>query len=241
MKKFFLISHFTFCCLFGWAQQEIKKDTVNYYNLGKKIDVIQTTIKQYYNDSTCVWEISYPQVKGIDDPDIQASKNKEFAAYVSFGDCEMGDEECEQASEQWYPRMQYYYNKVEVVDIKNNLMSYKLSEGGQPVGYKRKFGEVEYFIFDLKSGEQIEEGDLFSFSGSSKSGFDQLLILKLGFTPDEEPFQTMRQYYFNEGDLVVYFDRYTIGEDQEYHIKLSYIELKAWMKKEGAIMRYFEM
>lgn len=202
-----------------------------------EVTVIQTTIKQYYNDSSCVWEIAYPQIKGLTNSDIQLTLNKQFANYVSFGDCE-DDKEC-QPGEQWFPKMQQYWNKVNLVGLRNGLLSYRVSEGGQPMGYNKKYGEVQYFTYDLDKGEYVELEHLFQFDSLQSTKFNHLLTIKLGFTPEEEAFQTMRQYYFDGENLVVYFDRYTIGEDEEYHIPLSYVELKAWMKEGKVLRRYF--
>jgi len=236
--KYWLLITYLFISNNCISQQEITEYTVTYQNNRNDIRIIQTTIRQYYNDSSCVWEISFPQVDGLKDWEVQRSLNIELSNQVSFGDCDI-DKECDE-NYRWYPRMEFYWNKVEITCIHNDLLSFQIIEGGQPYGYDRKFSDIRCFFYDLKTGYDIDTRAFFKEDDESQQQLEQILISRLGFVPEEEPLRTMRQYYFDCKQLIVLYDRYTIGEDQIYHIPLVYDDIKDLINPSGFLAGYFD-
>ncbi len=219
----------------GLAQQAILKDTVTYPQAEGNITVIQTVIRQYFNDSSCLWEISFPRIDGLHNREVQASINRKFSEHASFGDCDL-DEGCYE-NEQWYPRMQFYWNKVEITAITHDLLSFQTSEQMKPHRNQKSFGQIDCYFMDLKTGAEIVAGEL--LKSDARPALDELIIWKLGFEPEQEPFQTMRQYYLEGHHLIVLYDRYTLADDKVYRIAMNYKEIKDWLIPQGYLANYF--
>ena len=82
MKKNNLLALASLLLLFSnlsFSQMEITIDTVYFQNIDKKVMVVHTTNRQYYNDSVCVWEVSYPEIFNLGNRIRETSINLMFS------------------------------------------------------------------------------------------------------------------------------------------------------------------
>lgn len=220
------------------AQMEMIRDTVYFENYGKRIMVIQTTNRQYYNDSLCVWEVAYPEIYNMANRIRESSVNLMFSREVSFGDCD--DKVCDRTT-MYFPLLNRYWDKVVATSIRNDLLSYYVLEGSCPAYTKVCFVQTRHHIYDLKFGSEIEPGTLFKKDAATIQKLDSLILHKLDFVPEDmEAVRYERQFYFDKNKLMVFFDNYTLGKKETYSLELSYADVKGLLSPSGPLPVFFE-
>lgn len=231
----------SFCILFPtivFSQTEIKHDTLIFKNNGKDVMVIHTINRQYYNDSACVWEVSYPEIFNLGNRIRESSVNLMFSKEVSFGDCD--DESCDRST-MYFPLLNRYWDKVVVTSIKNDLLSYYLFEGSCPTYTKVCFVKTRHHLYDLKMGSEIEPTSLFKQDAQTQQKLDSLILNKLDFVPeDKDAVRYERQFYFEKNKLMVFFDTYTLGKKDTYSIELTYKEVLSLINPTGPLSVFFK-
>lgn len=234
-KLLFLLLYFP---VFAFSQMEISKDTVYFLNNGKKIMVIHTNNRQYYSDSTCMWEVMYPEISGLENGVQESSINIMLSQEVAFGDC--NDKECDRTT-LFFPQLSKYWDKVKITDIKNDLISYCLLEGHCPVYSKICSSKTTYRIYNMKNGEDIGMAGLFKKDETTQHALDSLIQQKLDFVPeDPKAVRNERQFYFEGDKLFVFYDRYTIGRTETYAFELPYAEIQGLLDPAGILPVFFK-
>jgi hypothetical protein len=213
-------------------------DTTFYQNMDKKVMVVQTTNRQYYNDSACVWEVSYPEISNLGNRIRESSLNLMFSKEVSFGDC--NDKVCDRAT-MYFPLLNRYWDKVVVTSIKNNLLSYYLFEGSCPTYTKVCFVKTRHHVYDLTTGLEIEPNSLFKADAITQHKLDSIILHKLDFVPEDmEAVRFERQIYFEKNKLMVFYDNYTIGRKETFKLELTYKEIQSLINPTGAVAAFFK-
>jgi hypothetical protein len=222
---------------FSYSQTEITMDTTFYQNMDKKVMVVQTTNRQYYNDSVCVWEVSYPEIFNLGNRIRETSINLMFSKEVSFGDC--NDKVCDRAT-MYFPLLNRYWDKVVVTSIKNDLLSYYLFEGSCPNYTKVCFLKTRHHLYDLKNGSEIEPSSLFKKDQITQHKLDSIILTKLDFVPEDmEAIRFERQFYFDKNKLMVFYDTYTIGKKETFIVELTYKEIQSLINPAGVVAVFF--
>lgn len=229
-----------FCFLFpllAYSQVEIRYDTLYFKNNDKDVMVVHTINRQYYNDSACVWEVSYPEIFNLGNRIRESSVNLMFSKEVSFGDCD--DKVCDRTT-MYFPLLNKYWDKVVVTGIKNDLLSYYLFEGSCPTYTKVCFVKTRHHLYNLKSGSEIETATLFKTDVKTQQKLDSVILHKLDFVPEDmEAVRYERQFYFERDKLMVFYDTYTIGRKETYSFELSYKEIQGLINPSGPLNIFF--
>lgn len=200
--------------------------------------VVHTTNRQYYDDSTCVWEVMYPEIFNLENRIVSASVNIMLSQEIAFGDC--NDKECDRTSI-YFPQLSRFWDKVKITGIRNDLLSYCLMEGHCPVYSKLCSGKIQYRLFNLKSGLDIEMSSLFKKEESTQKKLDSLILAKLHFIPEDiGAIRSERQFYFEAGKLFVFYDWYTIGRMETYVFELPYAEIQNLINPSGVLSVFFK-
>jgi hypothetical protein len=201
--------------------QKVTRDTT--YHLNNSVIIIQTTIAQYYNDSTCVWEVSYPIIKGLPDLNIQDQMNRMFIELSSIGDCDE-DKECDTQTN--YPKLNTYWNKTAIFEITQDLISFNHNEGGTVVGFDECFGNENYYNYNLKNGTEYKRQEIISLTEQNTIEFQKLMMSKLPKEiKDEEAIVTQWQVKLQGGKFCVFYDNYTLFENENLTICLEENEI----------------
>lgn len=238
MQKIYFIAITILFPAFSSAQTEIHKDTVHFLNNDKKVMVVHTTNRQYYDDSTCVWEVMYPEIFNLENRVVSASINIMLSQEVAFGDCD--EKECDRTT-MYFPQLSRYWDKVKVTGIKNDLLSYCLMEGHCPVYSKLCSGKIKYNLFNLKSYSEIEMSSLFKNEERIQKKLDSLILEKLDFMPEDiGAIRSERQFYFDKEKLFVFYDQYTIGRTETYTLELSFEEIQTMINPLGDLSIFFK-
>lgn len=222
-----------------WAngQSEIKYDTLFFKNNGKEVMVIHTINRQYYNDSACVWEVSYPEIFNLGNRIRESSVNLMFSKEVSFGDCD--DKVCDRTT-MYFPLLSRYWDKVVVTSIKNDLLSYYLFEGSCPTYTKVCFVKTRHCLYDLKTGSEIEPTSIFKKDAITQHKLDSIILNKLDFVPDDkEAVRFERQFYFEKNKLMVFYDAFTLGRKETYSFELTLDEINGLWNPAGPLPIFF--
>jgi hypothetical protein len=240
MKKTICLFAFLFC--FGSIQaqefQQIINDSVSIQNGTEEVIVATTTIRQFYEDSTCIWEIKFPQLVTTSNPEGTEAINKVFERLVSFGDCDNGS--CLESDEEMFPRFGQYWNKVEVASLDAEWISYVVKEGGCPIGTKSCFGTTDYFLYSMKTHQAITPFQVFKTDRESLSNLEALIHEKLGFRPaNDEVITNYMQIFMKDGNVALYYDNWTIADNVPYTIVFELQEIKSLLKKEHPLQAYF--
>jgi hypothetical protein len=223
--------------LFSFSQTEIKHDTLYFKNNEKDVMVVHTINRQYYNDSACVWEVSYPEIFNLGNKAIESSMNLLFSKEVSFGDC--NDKVCDRAT-MYFPLLSRYWDKVVITSIKNDLLSFYLYEGNCPTYTKVCFIKTRHYLYNLKTGTEIEANSLFKTDAKTQHSLDSVILHKLDFVPEDmDAVRYERQFYFEKGKLMVFYDNYSLGRKDIYAFELSYEEIKKLMNPSGPLKTFF--
>jgi hypothetical protein len=216
---------------------EITHDTLHFKNNGADVMVIHTTNRQYYNDSACVWEVSYPEIFNLGNRIRESSLNLMFSQEVSFGDC--NDKVCDRTT-MYFPLLNRYWDKVVVTSIRNDLLSYYLFEGSCPTYTKVCMVKTRYHLYDLRSGEEIEMASLFGKEEKVQHKLDSLILQKLDFVPEDlDAVRFERQFFFDKNKLMVFFDAYTLGKKNTISFELTQKELAGLMNPAGPLPLFF--
>jgi hypothetical protein len=216
---------------------EIKYDTVYFTNNDKQVMVVHTTNRQYYNDSACVWEVTYPEIHNLENRIRETSINLMFSKEVSFGDC--NDKVCDRST-MYFPMLNRYWDQVIVTSIKNDLLSYYLHEGSCPTYTKVCFMKTRHHLYNLRTGSDIEPTSLFRSDAKTQHKLDSIILQKLDFVPEDmEAVRYERQYYFEKNKLMAYYDSYTIGKKETYSFELPYKEIQAFINPNGPLVLFF--
>jgi hypothetical protein len=220
-----------------FAQMEIIKDTTYYQNMGRKVMVVQTTNRQYYNDSACVWEVAYPEIYNLESRIRESSINLMFSKEVSFGDC--NDKVCDRST-MYFPMLNRYWDNVAITEIKNDLLSYYLHEGSCPTYTKVCFLKTRHHLYNLKTGSEIEASTLFRTDERTQHKLDSIILEKLDFIPEDmEAIRFERQFYFKKNKLMVFYDTYTIGKKDTYSLELPYADIQNLINPNGPLTAFF--
>lgn len=218
--------------------QSIKYDTLKF----GEIMAVQTTIKQIYNEGSCVWLISYPQLSGSEYAKNMDVINKRFIDHARIEDCTADDEKECVDSNPWYPNLSSYWNMVGIINADKGIVTYGVKEGGEIVGYDDCFGDQMIYMYDLASGESLWEKDLIKKDEDAQRLFDNMLVKKLGFEPEHKDFiRTTRQVYIHKNVVHVFYDVHTLKEDREIRLEFSFDELKEIINYEGKFATYYEL
>jgi hypothetical protein len=225
--------------LFSFSQTEIRHDTLHFKNNDKDVMVVHTINRQYYNDSACVWEVSYPEIFNLGNKIRESSVNLMFSREVSFGDC--NDKVCDRTT-MYFPLLSRYWDKVVVTSIKNDILSYYLYEGNCPTYTKVCFIKTRHYLYDLKMGSEIEPSALFKKDIKSQQKLDSLILHKLDFVPEDmDAVRYERQFYFEKDKLMVFYDSYALGRKDIYAMELTQEEVRDLINPNGAIAAFFRM
>lgn len=235
--KHILLLHILFLPFYSFSQTEITKDTTHFQNYGKKIMVIHTNNRQYYDDSTCVWEVMYPEIFGLTNRIRETSVNIMLGQEVAFGDC--NDKECDRTT-MYFPQLSRYWDKVKITSIKNDLLSYCLTDGHCPIYSKLCSSKTQYRLYNLRNGSEVEIASLFKKDETTQHKLDSIILEKVDFTPeDPRTIRSERQFYFEENKLFVFYDWYTIGRAETYAFELFYKEIQDLIDPSGVLPVFF--
>lgn len=240
MKTYIIVSVLIVFSLFpvlSFSQTEIRYDTLYFKNNDKQVMVVHTTNRQYYNDSACVWEVSYPEIFNLSNRIRESSVNLMFSKEVSFGDCD--DKVCDRSA-MYFPLLSRYWDKVVVTSIKNDLLSYYLFEGSCPTYTKVCFLKTRHYLYNLNTGQEIDPTSLFKTDVKTQHKLDSIVLDKLDFVPDDkEAVRFERQFYFDKDKLMVFYDNYTLGRKETYSFDLPYSSLKDLINPAGPLVAFF--
>jgi hypothetical protein len=218
-----------------FAQMEITKDTVYFENYGNKLTVVNTLNRQYYNDSTCVWEIMYPEVYNLGD--MESTINLMLSREVAIGDC--NEKICDRTTMN-FPLLRKYWDKSKIITIKNDLLSYCLMEGNCPTYAKMCFSKTSYHLFNLKTGMQVDAGTLFKKDAISRHKLDSIILSKLDFVPENmQMIPSERQFYLEGNKLYAFYDTYTIGGNETYSVELQKKDIQGLINPDGILPVFF--
>lgn len=225
------------CCTVAFAQTEITKDTLYFLNKGKRVAVVHTLNRQYYNDSSCVWEIMYPEISGLAYSTQEKELNLLFSTEVAFGDC--NEKVCDKTT-MYFPLLSKYWDKVRVTGIKNDLVSYCMTEGHCPVNSKYCSGKTMYYFYNVKYGSEVAMISLFKKEETTQHKLDSIILDKLDFVPEDlNAIRNERQFYFEGDKLFVFYDWYTIGKSNTYSAELQYKEIHDLINPVGILPVFF--
>lgn len=237
IKKKILVTISLLLPIAVFSQMEIKHDTLYFKNNGAEVMVIHTVNRQYYNDSACVWEVSYPEIFNLGNRIRESSVNLMFSKEVSFGDCD--DESCDRTT-MYFPLLNRYWDKVVITDIKNDLLSYYLFEGSCPTYTKVCFVKTRHKLYDLKMGAEIEPSSLFKMDAQTQHKLDSIILQKLDFVPeDKDAVRYERQFYFEKSKLMVFYDTYTLGRKETHAFELLLAEVRGLWNPSGPLPVFF--
>lgn len=227
-----------FCLpILAFSQMQIIKDTTYYQNMGRKIMVVQTTNRQYYNDSACVWEVAYPEISNLENRIRESSINLMFSKEVSFGDC--NDKVCDRTT-MYFPMLNRYWDNVVITEIKNDLLSYYLHEGSCPTYTKVCFLKTRHHLYNLKAGIELESSSFFRPGEKTQQKLDSIVLGKLDFTPEDmDALRYERQFYLEKGKLMAFYDTYTIGKKDTFSIELPHKDIQSLINPNGPLAVFF--
>ena len=238
LLKLIFLFRILFFSSHSFCQVEIRKDTVYFKNYEKKIMVVHTNNRQYYDDSTCVWEVMYPEISGLENKTVETLLNTRFSQEVAFGDC--NDEKCDRTT-MYFPQLTRYWDKVKITGIKNDLLSYCLTEGYCPVYSKLCSGKTQYHLYNLKTASEVEMSRLFKKDDVTQHKLDSIILEKLDFVPEDlGVVRNERQFYFEKDKLFVFYDWHTIGRSETYVFELSYREIQGLINPSGLLAVFFK-
>lgn len=221
------------------AQSTTTLDTLSFVNRGHKIEVIHTTIRHCYYDSTCIWEIVYPQIGSMKHIEAERSANLFFREQAGISDCVEDKQDNEINGRE--PSLQHYWLKIEIICIRNGIISYRRSEGNRPLETKEDCEDITYHFYDLEHIDDFNTKLFFKSSEAINLDLDELINTKRGFQPrNQDNFRNSRQYYFNCKDLIIYYAKNALKGDHSYHISLTLNELKDLILSGGPLDRYFK-
>lgn len=238
-KRRFLLLVFPifFTPLFLVAEEEqlYQGDTIRFEN--SELYVVETTIKHFYYDSLCTWEIVYPQVHGLKDKERQIDLNIMFSKLISIGDCH--DLECEPEYAKRFPEHQLYWNTVRIKCIQNNAISYIIKKGGCMMDEPFCHEEYQHFFYDLTEDQILDETSYFKQDSVSKKKLNELIISKLDFVPDDiSILQRTWKIDFDCKRLSIFYECDTINGFNQYLIYLSLQEVKLLVNPQGPLSKF---
>lgn len=237
MQKIYFIAIIFLLHVFSYAQTEIYKDTI-YFLDNNKVMVVHTTNRQYYDDSTCVWEVMYPEIFGLENRVTETSINIMLSQEVAFGDC--NDKECDRTT-MHFPQLSKYWDKVKITGIKYDLLSYGLLEGHCPVYSKLCSSKIRYYLYDMKSASEIETSTLFKKDENTQHKLDSIVLEKLDFVPEDiNAVRSERQFYFEGEKLFIFYDSFTLRGSKTYSFELHYEEVKNLINPSGKLSIFFK-
>ncbi len=230
---------FTFFLIFpgipAFSQAEIIKDTVYFENNGKKLMVVNTLNRQYYNDSTCIWEIMYPEISNLGD--MESAINLMLSREVALGDC--NEKICDRST-MHFPLLNRYWDKVKIVSIKNDLLSYGLMEGSCPTYAKICFSKTTYHIYNLKTGMEVENTSLFRRDTRTLHQLDSVIASKLDFVPENpEMILSGCQFYLEGNNLFAFYDNYTLEGNKTFTVELQKKDILNLINPNSVLSVYF--
>lgn len=218
-------------------EQQIIKDTLFLTNKGSKVRVVNTIIRQFYNDSNCIWEIKYPQLSGLPNTDVERTLNVEFIENADLGNC--NDKGCED-NIVYFKQISRYWDVIEIVSLGNNLVCYKTKEGTCLNDTKQCMHNTHHYIVDLNTGYVVTDKIRFKNDAVSQQRLEDLLIKNLGFKPkDLNALTSLQQYYLKDGKLHFFYDVYTLTKgDKEYDVTLDYDTIEDLLKDKSLFLNY---
>ncbi len=217
-------------CFSQDGDQKITVDTLHFQNENKTGYVLHTTITHYYNDSSCIWEVSYPEIFGLNDESAEYSINKTFELSVAIGDCAEEDE-CTYFGAMIYPEYFKYWNRVKVMGIRNNVVSYFYQEGGCTYDEPYCYDNVTFNLYDLNTNSEVDERNIFRSDKKSQEGLHNAIIAKLGFTPQyEQAVDFARQVGFDSEGVIIYYSEFTLGERESYTLRFTLDEIEVFLR-----------
>lgn len=208
-------------------------DTVRFANT--EVYVVEHTLKHYYFDSLCVWEITYPQFHGMADKTKEFELNDLFSKKLSFGDC--NDVECDLEAMKRIQENAVFWNSIRVHCIKGNVISYVEKSGGcrreQPMCKET----TQTHLYDYVNNEAYDENLYFKKDPKSVKKLNDIIIKKLGFTPkDVSKLQTDWKLDVDCDGVSIFYDCETIFDFNQYLIYLSFDDLWEVLHPQGPLV-----
>jgi hypothetical protein len=200
---------------------------------GVELMIINHTLKHFYYENTCVWEINYPELIKLNGSlTLSNNINSDLNKRVAIGTCD-GDD-CVAVEEELFPYFQNFWDVIYGNYLEKNVLFLEKQKGGcvagEPVCYLTK----EFLAYDLISGESFDGGDILSSESNKRDKFISMIKAKLNLENiNENALFSEPTFKYDQEELEITYAPNTIKGNNVYMVRLSKNELRTVASSEG--------